>query len=112
EPHFHLDGLVNRQNCRIWGSENPRVIVEKQTHPQRVIVWCGFWVGGIIGPFFFDAAGQAITVNGARYRDMIIQFFVPKLQDMDVDDMWFQQDSATCHTARETIQLLSHESFP
>ncbi|XP_078047551.1 uncharacterized protein LOC144475472 [Augochlora pura] len=92
--------------------ENPQVIVEKQMHPQRVTVWCGFWVGGIIGPFFFEnAAGQAITVNGARYRDMIIQFFVPKLQDMDVDGMWFQQDGATCHTARETIQLL-HESFP
>lgn len=112
EAHFHLDGFVNRQNCRIWGSENPRVIVEKQMHPQRVTVWCGFWAGGIIGPFFFEnAADQAITVNGARYRDMIIQFFVPKLQDMDVDDMWFQQDGATCHTARETIQLL-HESFP
>ncbi|XP_036185884.1 DDB1- and CUL4-associated factor 16 isoform X2 [Myotis myotis] len=21
EAHFHLDGLVNQQNCRIWGSE-------------------------------------------------------------------------------------------
>ncbi|XP_070277297.1 cyclin-Y-like protein 1 [Myotis yumanensis] len=47
-----------------------------------------FWAGGIIRPFFFEnEAAQAITVNGARYRDMIIQFFVPKLQDMDVDDM-------------------------
>ena len=57
-------------------------------HPQRVTVWCGFWAGSIIGPFFFEnVAGQAITVNGARYCDIIIQFFVPKLQDMDVDDM-------------------------
>jgi len=22
---FHLDGFVNRQNCRIWGSGNPHV---------------------------------------------------------------------------------------
>ncbi|CAK9806866.1 hypothetical protein ANTPLA_LOCUS5061 [Anthophora plagiata] len=42
---------------------------------------------------------------------MIIQCFVPKLQDMYVNDMWFQQDGTTCYTARETIQLL-HESFP
>ncbi|EFN76657.1 hypothetical protein EAI_15297, partial [Harpegnathos saltator] len=78
-------------DCSMWDSENLPVIVEKQMHPQRVTVWCGFWAEGIIGSFFFEnAAGQAITVNGAHYHDMIIQFFVPKLQDMDVDDMWFQ----------------------
>ncbi|KAK0166333.1 hypothetical protein PV328_004759 [Microctonus aethiopoides] len=112
EAHFHLDGFVNRQNCRIWGSEDPRVIVEKQMHSQRVTVWCGFWSGGIIGPFFFEnASGQAITVDGARYHDMIIHYFIPKLQNINTDDMWFQQDDAICHTARETIQLL-HGSFP
>ncbi|CAK9827661.1 hypothetical protein ANTRET_LOCUS5336 [Anthophora retusa] len=112
ETHFHLDGFVNRQNCRIWCSENPRESVGKQMHSQRVTAWSGFWAGGIIGPFFFEnAADQTITVNNARYCDMIIQFFVSKLQDMVVDDMWFQQDGATCHTARETIQLL-HESLP
>ena len=41
-----------------------------------------------------NTAGQAITVNGARYRGMIILFFVPKLQEMDVDDMWFHRDDA------------------
>ena len=54
---------------------------------------------------------QAATVNSARYRDMITQFFLPKLDDIDVADMWFQQDDATCHTANKTIQLL-HEIFP
>ncbi|KYN36525.1 hypothetical protein ALC56_09120 [Trachymyrmex septentrionalis] len=79
EAHFHLDGFVNRQNCRFWGTENPHVIVEKQMHPQRVTVWCGFWAGGIIGPYFFEnEAGQAVTVTGARYRYMITQFFLPK----------------------------------
>ena len=34
---------------------------------------------------------QAATVNSARYRDMITQFFLPKLDD-DVANMWFQQD--------------------
>ena len=53
---------------------------------------------------------QAATVNSARYRDMITQFFLPKLDD-DVANMWFQQDNATCYIANETIQLL-HETFP
>ena len=26
EAHFHLNGFVNAQNCRIWGSENPHAI--------------------------------------------------------------------------------------
>ena len=42
-------------------------------------------LGCIIGPFFFEnAVGRAITVNGARYRDAIVQFFLPKLQDIGV----------------------------
>ena len=68
EAHFHLDGFINRQNCRVWGSENPRVINEKQMHPQGVTVWCGFWAGGIIGPYFFE--NDAATVNGVQYRDI------------------------------------------
>ena len=32
DEHFHLDGFINRQNCRVWSLENPRVISEKQMH--------------------------------------------------------------------------------
>jgi hypothetical protein len=52
EAHFQLDGYVNTQNCRIWGTENPRVIHEKPLHAQRASVWCGFWAGGVIGRTF------------------------------------------------------------
>ena len=87
------------------------MISEKQTHPQRVTVWCGFWPGGVIGPYFFEnETGRAATVNGARYRDTITQFFPPKLDDIDVADTCFQQDGTTCRTANETIQLL-HQTF-
>ena len=87
------------------------MISEKQIDPQRVIVWCAFWAGGIIGLYFFEnEAGQTATVNDARYRDTIIQFFLPKLDDTDMANMWFQQ-GGTCHIANETIQLL-HETFP
>ena len=41
---------------------------------------------------------------------MITQFFLPKLDDINVANIWFQDD-ATCHRANETIQLL-HETFP
>ena len=81
-------------------------------HPQRVSVWRGFWAGGIVGPYFFEnEAGQAATVNGARYRDTITRFFLPKLDDIDAADTCFQRDDATWHTADETIQS-PRETFP
>ncbi|GFV53478.1 transposase [Trichonephila clavipes] len=47
-----------------------------------------------------------VTVNGDRYRAMIINIFIPELNNHDVQELWFQQDGATCHTARATIDLL------
>ncbi|GFX38263.1 putative LOC100569746 [Trichonephila clavipes] len=35
---------------------------------------------------------------------MITNFFIPELND--VQELWFQQDGATCHTACATIDLL------
>ncbi|GFT17266.1 uncharacterized protein TNCV_4805931 [Trichonephila clavipes] len=37
---------------------------------------------------------------------MITNFFIPELNNHDVQELWFQQDGATCHTARATIDLL------
>ncbi|GFT92909.1 putative transposable element [Trichonephila clavipes] len=44
-------------------------------------------------------------INGDRYRAMITNFFIPELNNHDVQELWFQQDGATCHTARATIDL-------
>ncbi|CAD7011266.1 unnamed protein product [Ceratitis capitata] len=40
---------------------------------------------------------------------MISNFFLHKMQDLDLHDMWFQQDGATCHTASVTMDLLRGE---
>ena len=88
------------------------MIIEKPLHPQRVIAWCDFCAGGIIGTSFFEnEAGAAISVNRLPYRTMINEFLWPELEDMDVDDVHFQQDSATFHTSGETIGLL-RKKFP
>ncbi|GFU71330.1 transposable element Tc3 transposase [Trichonephila clavipes] len=72
-------------------------------------VWkeCALWAGGIIGPYFFkNDEGHNVTVNGDQYRAMITNFFIPELNNHDVQQLWFQQDGATYHTARATIDLL------
>ncbi|GFX67950.1 uncharacterized protein TNCV_2288131 [Trichonephila clavipes] len=86
---------------------NPQVYVETPLHPEKLTVWCALWAGGIIGPYFFkNDEGHNVTVNGDRYRAMITNFFIPELNNHDVQELWFQQDGATCHTARATIDLL------
>ena len=64
EAHFDHGSYVNKQNCRIWGIESPHAYVENPTHPKRVTVWCGFWLRGIIGQFFFENEQD-------RYRDIL-----------------------------------------
>ncbi|GFV71686.1 putative DD41D transposase [Trichonephila clavipes] len=107
EAHFWLNGYINKQNCRIWSEANPQVYVEIPLHPEKLTAWCALWAGGIIGPYFFkNDEDHNVTVNGDRYRAMITNFFIPELNNHDVQELWFQQDGATCHTARATIGLL------
>ena len=46
ESHFDLGGYVNKQNCRIWGTENSRAYIEKP-NVERIFVHrnCrgGYW---------------------------------------------------------------------
>ncbi|GFW19938.1 putative LOC100569746 [Trichonephila clavipes] len=93
-------------------SLKPLPVLRSQTGPHSEFetirfVICALWAGGIIGPYFFkNDEGHNVTVNGDRYRAMITNFFIPELNNHDVQELWFQQDGATCHTARATIDLL------
>ena len=44
-------------------------------------------------------------MNGGRYRAIIRDCFWPELKGMDLRNVWFQQDGATCHT----ISLLNEK---
>lgn len=112
EAYFHLSGHVNKQNTRFWGTENPRIIQETPLHPLKVTIWCGVCAEKVIGPYFFeDAAGNAITVTGERYRTMLRKFLIPSLDELGLEHIWFQQDGATAQTARDTMDLL-RDAFP
>ncbi|GFX92191.1 uncharacterized protein TNCV_1741111 [Trichonephila clavipes] len=65
---------------------------------------------GLVESFFKNDEGHNVTVNGDRYRAMITNFFIPELNNHDVQELWYQQDGATCHTVRATIDLLK-ETF-
>ena len=85
EAHFDFGGYVNKQNCSIWGTEN--------SNSKRVTVWCGLWSRGIIGPFFFE-------------KEHVERIFVHKYWRGGYCNIWFQQDGATCHTAKAILDVL------
>ena len=53
-----------------------------------------------------DENDRHVTVNGECYRAMLEDYLWPELNELDINDMWFQQDGATSHTACVTIDLL------
>ncbi|GFV09037.1 uncharacterized protein TNCV_2738031 [Trichonephila clavipes] len=96
DAHFWLNGYVNKQNCRIRSEANPQVYVDTVTSRKTdcLVRFMGWW-----NP-------SSKTMNGDQYRAMITNFFIPELNNHDVQELWFQQDGATCPTARATIDLL------
>ena len=40
------------------------------------------------------------------YRAMLSKFFFKQIEEEDLDNIWFQQDGATCHTAKAALNLL------
>jgi len=114
EANSHLCGNVNSQNCRYWATENAHDIHQKPLHSSKLIVWCGVASFGVIGSYFFeDKAGRPITVNSARYSEMLRTFLEPELQRLGFENqtVWFQQDGVMAHIVRTTMQVLN-EMFP
>lgn len=46
------------------------------------------------------------TGSGECYRAMVTNFFLPELDDMNVNDMWVHQDGARCHKSHATLDIL------
>ncbi|GFV08862.1 uncharacterized protein TNCV_3821051 [Trichonephila clavipes] len=66
-----------------------------------------FWLNGYVNKQTAAFGVKLIHMfNGDWYRAMITNFFIPEMNSHDVQELWFQQDGATCHTARATIDLL------
>lgn len=113
EAHFSLSGFVNKQNFRYWCAEQPMQLHEKPLHAEKITVWCGIATFGIIGPYFFEENNRTVTVTSERYLQMLQTFLTAELRRLRVEDqeIWFQQDGATSHTARIVMEFLRNK-FP
>lgn len=104
EAHFALNGYVNKQNFRHWGSRNPHICEVKPLHPQRITAWCAITGNGIAGPFWFTQ-----TVNAERYCAMLSEAFFPFAEQRSaVNSYHFQQDGARPHRTQKVFDLLKN----
>lgn len=101
EAWLHLSGYINSQNFRIWSTENPHQYIESPLHPLKIGIWIAISRTRIIGPIFFHE-----TIDSERYCGIIDQFYA-QLNDYEKNNCWFQQDSATSHTSRHTMNHLT-----
>lgn len=107
ESHFHLDGTVNRHNCRYWARENPAWVTEQSLHSPRTTAWAAIWRGGIIGPFFVDE-----NITSERYLTMLKEQFWPAVVRHHLQhDMLFMQDGAPPHWGKQ-VRLWLDQRFP
>lgn len=105
EATFQLDGTLNRHNCRYWSDVNPDWIrADKSQYPQKLNVWAGILNNRIIGPFFIDG-----NLNAVKYEAMLRDQIVPAIREIagdDFENVWFQQDGAAPHYARDVRAYL------
>ena len=112
ESHFYFNDIVNKRNCRFWGTEKPNFHYEKPLHDDKITVWVALSSAGVIGLFFFEEKGEIATVNSERYIQLLKKKFRPALRriGINIENVWFQQDGATPHTAKHALAWL-HETF-
>ena len=101
EAHFYLNGYVNKQNDRFWGSENPSVSISKPLHPQKVSAWAAISIKGIYLQFFES------TVTAETYKNLLeTKFFLYAKKRGLVTNFHFIQDGAAPHRTQEVFEAL------
>ena len=109
---WDLQSNVDSERQIFWETFSFQVYLLSEFLPEicwkeKVTVCCGFWSRGIIEPFFFEnEQGEAVTVNGDPYRAMLNEFLFTKIEEKDIDNIWYRQVSAMCHTTEATLDDL------
>ena len=100
EVHFVLGGYVNKQNCRIWGTENRTHTLKSSYILVQRLNWAIFlrkWAKR--GCYI-----QRRSLSGHVDRGHVV--LLTKIEEEDIGNIWFLQDGAKCHTVEATLDVL------
>ena len=99
--YFWLNGYVNKQNYRFWGTENTIFQYHHTLYPEKVTLWAALSVKGIY-LYFFDS-----TVTGNSYKELLeTKFFIFTKKRGWVKTFYFMQDKATPHRTKERFEAI------
>ena len=70
ESTFHISGLLNRHNLRIWDLENPHDTCELEQDSPKLNMWCGIMHYKIISLFFFTKK----SITAQIYLDVLTKY--------------------------------------
>ena len=64
--------------------KNPQIIYEQPFHIPKATLCYAVTTERIIGPYFFEyASGSAIAVTGNTYREMMREYLLPLLGEIN-----------------------------
>lgn len=105
ECSFPLHGHHNPSVTRYWSRENLHLSVAERTQfPQKLNVWAGILGDHIVGPFFING-----NLNAETYLNLIQNEILPAVQNLpniNLNQVWFQQDGCPAHNSLRVRELL------
>lgn len=93
EVHFYLSEYLKN---RIVVFETPRVIIKKPLYSQQTIQFV-----------FCTVFRKRSWSDDYCQSTSLLDFIWFQMEAMDLHDIYYQQDNATCHTNRETIDFVA-----
>ncbi|KAL0829812.1 hypothetical protein ABMA28_003295 [Loxostege sticticalis] len=83
-------------------------LIRKVKFPASLMIWGCMSAQGVGGMQFVDG-----SINAARYQNLLEESLLPSIPPLKHQDSFiFQQDGASCHTARTTKTWLLAKSIP
>lgn len=93
--------ILTLENSHTFHTHTFHTFHEQPLHYLKIRVWCA------ISWRFVDPVLSSETITAEHYQE-ILQFIA--LLEADEYDCWLQQDGATAHMAKSTVQIL-HDFF-
>jgi hypothetical protein len=110
EKIFDQDGQLNRQNDRVYAASRSEANLNmglRPTHkfPFKVMVWIGITYNGVCQLFIVP---QKEKMCSTIYCKKVLPIVKRDGLKLIGDDFIFQQDGATCHTSKMTIENIKN----